>query len=60
MKKRRQQRPPIQIVVGFEPITLEKFETLPERVKDAIGQLVYSLCVRLAEKDARETVRMAA
>lgn len=59
MKKPKPKKPPITIVVAFGPVTLEKFEALPERVKDAIGQLVLDC---LAQRAAAEqaAVGMAA
>jgi hypothetical protein len=54
MAERTPKRPPIKIVVAFGPITKEKFDALPERVKDELGRLFYDFSMRLAEKEAEE------
>lgn len=62
MKKRKAKRPPIKIVVAFGPVTVEKFEAMPERVKDDLGRLIYGFFMRLAEEkaNAQGAARLAA
>lgn len=62
MKKPKPKRPPIEIVIAFAVVTEEKFNALPETVKDGIGRVLYDFFIRLAEQEAggREALRLAA
>lgn len=61
MKKRNPKRPPIRIIRTFGYVTKEKFDALPDPVKDKLGRGIYAFFMKLAEKEAAErSIGMAA